>query len=39
MPTLYLSLGTNLGDRQSNLKTALSLVSDKVGTVISQSGL
>lgn len=39
MPTLYLSLGTNLGDRQSNLKTALSLVSDKVGTVISQSGV
>ncbi|MBR4842237.1 MAG: 2-amino-4-hydroxy-6-hydroxymethyldihydropteridine diphosphokinase [Bacteroidaceae bacterium] len=33
MPTLYLSLGTNMGDRQSNLDTALSLIGQKTGTV------
>lgn len=33
MATLYLSLGTNLGDRQSNLETALTLIGRKIGTV------
>ena len=33
MANLYLSLGTNLGDRQSNLKTALAHISQKIGTV------
>jgi 2-amino-4-hydroxy-6-hydroxymethyldihydropteridine diphosphokinase len=33
MATLYLSLGTNLGDRESNLETALTLIGQKVGTV------
>jgi len=33
MATLYLSLGTNMGDRQSNLETALTLIGQKIGTV------
>ena len=39
MPTLYLSLGTNLGDRQSNLETALTLIGREVGTVKAVSGV
>ena len=37
MPTLYLSLGTNLGDRRGNLDRALSLIAREVGTVVSAS--
>ena len=37
MSTLYLSLGTNLGDRQQNLKSALELIGREVGTVVSAS--
>lgn len=37
MPTLYLSLGTNLGDRRANLDRALSLIAREVGTVVSAS--
>ena len=33
MPTLYLSIGTNLGDRQFNLDTALTLIGQDIGTV------
>ena len=33
MATLYLSLGTNLGDRQSNLDTALTLIGQRIGMV------
>ena len=39
MPTLYLSLGTNLGDRRSNLETALELIGREIGTVISASDI
>ena len=39
MATLYLSLGTNLGDRQSNLETALELIGSEVGTVVSASDI
>ena len=39
MATLYLSLGTNLGDRQSNLETALTLIGREVGTVKAVSGV
>jgi len=39
MPTLYLSLGTNLGDRRSNLETALTLIGRKIGTVQARSGI
>ena len=37
MATLYLSLGTNLGDRRSNLETALTHIAREVGTVMSAS--
>lgn len=37
MATLYLSLGTNLGDRRSNLENALTHIAREVGTVISSS--
>ena len=37
MATLYLSLGTNLGDRQKNLSLALELIGREVGTVVSVS--
>jgi len=39
MATLYLSLGTNLGDRQKNLSSALDLIAQKVGTVLSVSDI
>ncbi len=37
MATLYLSLGTNLGDRRSNLETAITHIAREVGTVVSAS--
>ena len=37
MATLYLSLGTNLGDRPKNLTSALELIGREVGTVLSAS--
>ena len=37
MATLYLSLGTNLGDRRSNLDTALELIAQRIGTVQAKS--
>lgn len=37
MAVLYLSLGTNLGDRRENLDRALSLITREVGTVVSAS--
>lgn len=37
MATLYLSLGTNLGDRQKNLTSAMKLIGEKVGSVVSAS--
>ena len=39
MATLYLSLGTNLGDRQSNLDTALTLIGQRIGTVQNRSSV
>ena len=33
MATLYLSLGTNLGNRRSNIKTALEHIGQRIGTV------
>ncbi len=39
MATLYLSLGTNLGDRQKNLSLALELIGREVGTVLSASDI
>ena len=37
MATLYLSLGTNLGDRQKNLTSAMALIGREIGTVVSVS--
>lgn len=39
MAVLYLSLGTNLGDRRSNLETAISLIARRIGTVQAQSSI
>ncbi len=39
MPKLYLSLGTNLGDRHKNLSLALELIGSEVGTVLSASDI
>ena len=39
MATLYLSLGSNLDDRQSNLETALTLIGREVGTVVIASDI
>ena len=39
MATLYLSIGTNLGNRQSNMETALALIGQKVVTFKAVSGV
>ena len=39
MATLYLSLGTNLGDRRSNLETACTHIAREVGTIVSASDI
>lgn len=39
MATLYLSLGTNLGDRRSNLETAITLIGQRIGTVSAKSSV
>lgn len=37
MHTVYLSLGTNLGDKEHNLLKAIRMIGEKVGTVVRQS--
>ena len=37
MARTYLSLGTNLGNKKSNLETAISLISTEIGNLISTS--
>lgn len=39
MNKVYLSLGSNRGDRQANLAKAITLLGEKAGSVIAQSGL
>ena len=39
MATMYLSLGTNLGDRRKNLASALELIANEVGTIMSTSDI
>ncbi|MCQ2065165.1 MAG: 2-amino-4-hydroxy-6-hydroxymethyldihydropteridine diphosphokinase [Bacteroidaceae bacterium] len=39
MATLYLSLGTNLGDRRKNISSALELIARNVGTVVAASDI
>ena len=34
---VYLGLGTNLGDREANLKTAIRLIGERVGRTVRQS--
>ena len=36
---VYLGLGTNLGDREANIQTAIRLIEERVGTVVRQSSL
>ena len=36
---VYLGLGTNLGDRESNILRAIQLIGERVGTVVRQSSL
>jgi len=37
MAVLYLSLGTNLGNRQDNLNSALRLIAQEIGTIAAAS--
>lgn len=37
MANVYLGLGTNLGDKATNLRTAARLINDEIGKVISLS--
>ena len=39
MHSVYLGLGSNLGDRQQNIEKAVALIGERVGTVIRQSSL
>lgn len=36
---VYLSLGTNMGNKEENLRTAMTLIKEQVGTITSQSAL
>ena len=37
MAEVYVSLGTNLGDKDNNLRTAVRLMQERIGKVISLS--
>lgn len=37
MTTVYLSLGTNLGDRESNLNEAVTMIKERIGSISSVS--
>ena len=39
MTKVYLGLGTNLGDREANIRKAVLLIGERVGTVLRQSSL
>ena len=39
MANAYLSLGTNLGDKQNNLMRAIALLSERAGSIVALSGL
>ena len=36
---VYLGLGSNLGDKEENIRKAITLIGDRVGTVLRQSSL
>lgn len=35
----YLSLGTNLGNKEENLRVAMTLIEEQIGSIVSQSAL
>ena len=35
----YLSLGTNLGNKEENLRAAMKLIEKQIGNIVSQSAL
>lgn len=37
MAKVYLGLGTNMGDKEANLRTAVRLINDRIGKVTSLS--
>lgn len=39
MATMYLSLGTNLGNRRQNIASALDLIANEVGIILSASDI
>ena len=39
MHNVYLGLGSNLGDREENIRKAISLIGERVGEVLRQSSL
>ena len=39
MSRIYLGIGSNLGDKEQNIKTALKLVEERVGKIIIQSSI
>ena len=39
MANAYLSLGTNLGDKQNNLMRAIAMLSERAGSIVALSGL
>ena len=34
---VYLGIGTNLGNREENMKTAIKYIEEQIGTIVSQS--
>lgn len=39
MSSVYLGLGSNLGDKEANIRKAIALISERVGLVVRQSSL
>ena len=38
MPSVYLGLGSNLGDKRENIKKALAIITERVGNILTLSG-
>ena len=36
---VYLGLGSNLGDKEENIRKAITLINEQIGTVVRQSAL
>jgi len=39
MSRIYLGIGSNLGNKEQNIKTAMKLVAERVGTIVIQSSI